>query len=43
MRIICVILFLGGNILEWSFYFKLIIVSYFRICARGTMPRYHER
>jgi NADH:ubiquinone oxidoreductase subunit 1 (chain H) len=40
IRIICVILFLGGNILEWSFYFKLIIVSFFWIWARGTIPRY---
>ena len=40
MRIICVILFLGGNILEISFYIKLIFVSFFWVWARGTIPRY---
>lgn len=40
IRMICVILFLGGNILEWIFFLKLVLVSFFWVWVRGTFPRY---
>lgn len=40
MRIICVILFLGGNVLRFGFYIKLVFISFVWVWVRGTLPRY---
>nr|YP_010397382.1 NADH dehydrogenase subunit 1 [Trichius succinctus]UQJ77502.1 NADH dehydrogenase subunit 1 [Trichius succinctus] len=40
MSMMCVLLFLGGNIYSVSFFFKLVFMSFIWIWARGTLPRY---
>nr|AML25857.1 NADH dehydrogenase subunit 1 [Staphylinidae sp. BMNH 1274171] len=40
MSMLCVLMFLGGNFMELSFYIKLGILAYFWIWVRGTMPRF---
>jgi NADH-ubiquinone oxidoreductase chain 1 len=34
------VLFLGGNLFSLFFYFKLLIISFFFIWVRGTLPRF---
>jgi len=40
IRIICVILFLGGDLVLWFFFLKLSLLSFFWIWVRGTLPRF---
>nr|UFP05762.1 NADH dehydrogenase subunit 1 [Hycleus scutellatus] len=40
MSMMCVLIFLGGNIYSLLFFFKLTLVSFFWIWARGTLPRF---
>nr|WIL79925.1 NADH dehydrogenase subunit 1 [Pieleus irregularis] len=40
MSMICVMIFLGGDFYSWWFYLKLVLVSFFWIWVRGTLPRY---
>lgn len=40
IRIMCVILFLGGNLWSIIFFIKLVFISFFWIWVRGTLPRY---
>nr|YP_009026971.1 NADH dehydrogenase subunit 1 [Cherax crassimanus]CDN96578.1 NADH dehydrogenase subunit 1 [Cherax crassimanus] len=39
MSSISTLLFLGGNVLSFSFYMKLVMVSFLFIWSRGTLPR----
>nr|APX40849.1 NADH dehydrogenase subunit 1 [Calomicrus suturalis] len=40
MSMLCCMLFLGGNILSYSFFMKLGFISFFWLWVRGTLPRY---
>nr|APX39738.1 NADH dehydrogenase subunit 1 [Podagrica fuscicornis] len=40
MSMLSVIMFLGANFLSLSFFLKLVIISFFWIWVRGTLPRY---
>nr|ARH54493.1 NADH dehydrogenase subunit 1 [Melolontha hippocastani] len=40
MSMMCVMLFLGGDISSWSFFLKLSLVAFFWLWVRGTLPRY---
>lgn len=40
IRIICVILFLGGNLNSWGFFVKMVSISFFWVWVRGTLPRF---
>lgn len=40
IRIICVIIFIGGNLWSFIFFIKLVFISFFWIWVRGTLPRY---
>nr|QZI85898.1 NADH dehydrogenase subunit 1 [Agapanthia amurensis] len=40
MSMICSMLFLGGNLMNWSFFFKIGIMSFLWIWIRGTLPRF---
>nr|APX40732.1 NADH dehydrogenase subunit 1 [Longitarsus rutilus] len=40
MSMLCVILFLGSNLVSFLFFFKLVFVSFFWLWVRGTLPRY---
>nr|ARH53947.1 NADH dehydrogenase subunit 1 [Mordellochroa milleri] len=40
MSAICSLLFLGGDIFSWVFFFKILMFSYFWVWARGTLPRF---
>lgn len=40
IRIICAIIFLGGDFYSWFFYIKLVFFSFLWIWVRGTLPRY---
>nr|WVD73160.1 NADH dehydrogenase subunit 1 [Monolepta cavipennis] len=40
MSMLCCMLFLGGNLLSYMFFFKLGFVSFFWLWVRGTLPRY---
>nr|QAT19795.1 NADH dehydrogenase subunit 1 [Curculio sp. SZ-2019] len=40
MSMICSLLFLGGNVYEFSFFLKMIFISFVWIWVRGTFPRY---
>lgn len=40
IRIVCRILFLGGDLFSWRFFIKLVFMSFFWLWVRGTMPRY---
>jgi NADH-ubiquinone oxidoreductase chain 1 len=40
IRIMFSVLFLGGNLFRLFFYFKLLIISFFFIWVRGTLPRF---
>lgn len=40
IRILCCILFLGGDILSFAFFLKLTFMSFLWVWVRGTLPRY---
>nr|YP_010744254.1 NADH dehydrogenase subunit 1 [Epicauta obscurocephala]WET56779.1 NADH dehydrogenase subunit 1 [Epicauta obscurocephala] len=40
MSMICVLLFLGGDIYSFMFFFKLTFVSFLWVWVRGTLPRF---
>nr|UNZ13027.1 NADH dehydrogenase subunit 1 [Clinterocera nigra]UNZ13040.1 NADH dehydrogenase subunit 1 [Clinterocera nigra] len=40
MSMLCVMLFLGGNIFDFSFFIKIVFMSFVWIWVRGTLPRY---
>lgn len=40
IRIICRMLFLGGDIYSIIFFLKIVFMSYFWVWVRGTLPRY---
>nr|UFR82824.1 NADH dehydrogenase subunit 1 [Dicronorhina derbyana] len=40
MSVMCVMLFLGGNIFDLDFFIKVIFMSFLWIWVRGTLPRY---
>nr|AXS66570.1 NADH dehydrogenase subunit 1 [Tenebrionoidea sp. 9 KM-2017] len=40
MSMICVLIFLGGDINSFMFFIKLVFISFFWIWVRGTLPRF---
>nr|YP_010728553.1 NADH dehydrogenase subunit 1 [Helota thoracica]WEA76639.1 NADH dehydrogenase subunit 1 [Helota thoracica] len=40
MSMLSVFLFMGGNLMSWLFFLKLVFVSFFWIWVRGTLPRF---
>lgn len=40
MRILFRLIFLGGNVFLFSFYIKLVFISFVFIWVRGTLPRF---
>nr|ASO76779.1 NADH dehydrogenase subunit 1 [Agasicles hygrophila] len=40
MSLMCSLLFLGANLFSFFFYLKLVLVSFFWLWVRGTLPRY---
>nr|QVM79321.1 NADH dehydrogenase subunit 1 [Agapanthia daurica] len=40
MSMICSMLFLGGNLMNWSFFLKIGAMSFLWIWVRGTLPRF---
>nr|ALO76141.1 NADH deshydrogenase subunit 1 [Aphodius sp. APH01] len=40
MSMFCCMLFLGGNFMSFSFFVKLVLMAFFWVWVRGTMPRY---
>nr|QZI85930.1 NADH dehydrogenase subunit 1 [Aclees taiwanensis] len=40
MSMACSMLFLGGNLNSFLFFFKMVMVSFFWVWVRGTLPRY---
>lgn len=40
MRILCRIIFLGGNLDSYIFFLKLSFIAFFWLWVRGTLPRY---
>nr|APX40381.1 NADH dehydrogenase subunit 1 [Longitarsus nigrocillus] len=40
MSMLCVILFLGSNLISFMFFIKLVFMSFFWLWVRGTLPRY---
>lgn len=40
IRILSCILFLGGNLIRWIFFIKLVFIGFFWIWVRGTLPRF---
>nr|AOY39079.1 NADH dehydrogenase subunit 1 [Rhizophagus dispar] len=40
MSMLCCMLFLGGNLDSFSFFLKLVVISFFWIWVRGTLPRF---
>nr|APX40940.1 NADH dehydrogenase subunit 1 [Apteropeda orbiculata] len=40
MSMLCVILFLGANLISFIFFMKSVFVSFFWLWVRGTLPRY---
>nr|ADO60646.1 NADH dehydrogenase subunit 1 [Ischalia sp. BMNH 840493] len=40
MSFICVLMFMGGDLFSYIFYIKLVIISFFWIWVRGTLPRF---
>nr|UAM91033.1 NADH dehydrogenase subunit 1 [Holotrichia niponensis] len=40
MSVLCVMLFLGGDILSWGFFFKVGFMAFVWLWVRGTLPRY---
>nr|AND96275.1 NADH deshydrogenase subunit 1 [Onthophagus cf. taurinus] len=40
MSFLCVILFLGANLIEFTFFLKLVFMAFLWVWVRGTLPRY---
>nr|APX40264.1 NADH dehydrogenase subunit 1 [Longitarsus ibericus] len=40
MSMLCVMLFMGSNLVSFMFFIKLVLVSFFWLWVRGTLPRY---
>nr|YP_010688340.1 NADH dehydrogenase subunit 1 [Mylabris phalerata]WBR65768.1 NADH dehydrogenase subunit 1 [Mylabris phalerata] len=40
MSMLCVLIFMGGDIYSLWFFFKLTLLSFFWVWARGTLPRF---
>nr|AYW52219.1 NADH dehydrogenase subunit 1 [Amarygmini sp. ACP-2013] len=40
MSMMCVMLFLGGDLISFFFYLKLVFISFLWIWVRGTLPRF---
>nr|YP_009971759.1 NADH dehydrogenase subunit 1 [Cucujus mniszechi]QNG56469.1 NADH dehydrogenase subunit 1 [Cucujus mniszechi] len=40
MSMLCVILFLGGDVFSSMFFLKLVLLSYLWVWVRGTLPRF---
>nr|QVM79204.1 NADH dehydrogenase subunit 1 [Tsivoka simplicicollis] len=40
MSMLCVLLFLGGNLVSWFFFVKLGILGFIWVWVRGTLPRF---
>uniref|UniRef100_A0AB39U397 NADH-ubiquinone oxidoreductase chain 1 n=1 Tax=Anomala xantholoma TaxID=3240852 RepID=A0AB39U397_9SCAR len=40
MSMLCVMLFLGGNVFSFGFYIKLVFMAFIWVWVRGTLPRY---
>nr|YP_009731706.1 NADH dehydrogenase subunit 1 [Carpophilus pilosellus]QHR79654.1 NADH dehydrogenase subunit 1 [Carpophilus pilosellus] len=40
MSMLSCMLFMGGNLISWSFFIKLTFISFFWIWVRGTLPRF---
>nr|YP_009731719.1 NADH dehydrogenase subunit 1 [Carpophilus dimidiatus]QHR79667.1 NADH dehydrogenase subunit 1 [Carpophilus dimidiatus] len=40
MSMLSCMLFLGGDLISWSFFIKLTLISFFWIWVRGTFPRF---
>lgn len=40
IRILCRLIFLGGNLCSLVFFIKIVFVSFFWLWVRGTLPRY---
>nr|AYN50398.1 NADH dehydrogenase subunit 1 [Laparocerus freyi] len=40
MSMLCVMMFLGGDLCSLLFYFKLVFMAFFWLWVRGTLPRY---
>lgn len=40
IRIICSLIFLGGNLRRWLFFIELVFISFLWIWVRGTLPRF---
>nr|QIV24756.1 NADH dehydrogenase subunit 1 [Toxeutes arcuatus] len=40
MSMLCCFLFLGGNLISWLFFIKLVFVSFLWVWVRGTLPRF---
>nr|APX39835.1 NADH dehydrogenase subunit 1 [Apteropeda ovulum] len=40
MSMLCVIMFLGANLINFIFFVKIVFMSFFWLWVRGTLPRY---
>nr|YP_009499552.1 NADH dehydrogenase subunit 1 [Anastrangalia sequensi]ASL05666.1 NADH dehydrogenase subunit 1 [Anastrangalia sequensi] len=40
MSMLCVMMFFGGDLILWFFFLKLVLLSFFWIWVRGTLPRF---
>nr|QWZ46348.1 NADH dehydrogenase subunit 1 [Machla setosa] len=40
MSMICVMIFLGGDLISFYFFLKLVFISFFWVWVRGTLPRF---
>uniref|UniRef100_A0AAU7GGI0 NADH-ubiquinone oxidoreductase chain 1 n=1 Tax=Cardipennis shaowuensis TaxID=342701 RepID=A0AAU7GGI0_9CUCU len=40
MSMVCALLFMGANLESFTFFLKIVIMSFFWVWIRGTMPRY---
>nr|UFR82980.1 NADH dehydrogenase subunit 1 [Oryctes nasicornis] len=40
MSMLCVMMFLGGNVFDFGFFVKLVFMSFVWVWVRGTLPRY---
>nr|APX39351.1 NADH dehydrogenase subunit 1 [Aphthona lutescens] len=40
MSVMCVIMFMGADLMSFYFFLKLVFISFFWLWVRGTLPRY---
>nr|YP_009776035.1 NADH dehydrogenase subunit 1 [Aulacophora indica]QJA26360.1 NADH dehydrogenase subunit 1 [Aulacophora indica] len=40
MSLLCCFLFMGANLVSYFFFIKMVIISFFWLWVRGTLPRY---